>query len=127
LSSLGLAVLEHAQGDAGLQTEVLDGADHLGHLGEILVFRATPGSAHAEARGALVLGRLRCGDHFVERQQGFALGFGAVARGLRAIAAILRTAAGLDGEQRRALNLVGVEVLAVHLLRAKHQIHQGSW
>jgi hypothetical protein len=64
--------------------------------------------------------------HFVERQQGFALGFGVVACGLRAIAAILGTAAGLDGEQRRALNLVGVEVLAVHLLRTEDQIHQGK-
>ena len=47
---------------------------------------------------------------------------GVVARRLRAVAAVLRAAAGLDRQQRRQLHRVGREVLAVHLLRAEQQV-----
>jgi hypothetical protein len=45
-------------------------------------------------------------------------------RALRAIAAILGTAAGLDAEQARRLNMVRIEVGAVNALRPKHQIRE---
>src|SRR3989344_3470895 len=44
------------------------------------------------------------------------------ARGLRAITAILGTAAGLDGKQRRELDRVGVKMLPVRYLRLIHQV-----
>jgi hypothetical protein len=124
LSFSGLAFLEHAERDAGLHAERLDLAHHVEHAVEIVVLRPLPRGAHAEARGALGLGRLGGGDDFVERHQALALGIGVVARRLRAVAAILGATAGLDREQRRALNGVGIEMLAVHALGAPDQIHQ---
>src|SRR5580692_3632308 len=47
-------------------------------------------------------------------------------RALRAVAAVLRTAAGLDAEQARGLDVVGIEVAAMNALRAKHQIREGK-
>src|ERR1700686_4583021 len=43
-------------------------------------------------------------------------------RRLRAIRAIFRTSTGLDRQQRGELNRVGVEVFAMHSLRAKQQV-----
>jgi hypothetical protein len=45
-----------------------------------------------------------------------------MARGLRAIAAILGTAAGFDRQQRGELHRIRVEMFAVQLLRAEHQV-----
>jgi hypothetical protein len=72
------------------------------------------------------LAALGGGDHFLDGQQDFSRSRPVlVPCRLRAVAAILGTAAGLDREQRRELNLVGVEAFAVHLLRAVDEIHQG--
>jgi hypothetical protein len=57
----------------------LDLADHVEHRGEVLFFRAAPGGAHAEARGALGLGGAGVFEHFVEGQQGFLFEAGVVA------------------------------------------------
>src|SRR5262249_20873115 len=43
-------------------------------------------------------------------------------RTLRTVAAILRAAAGLDAEKARGLYAIGIEMPAMHGLRAKHQI-----
>ena len=43
-------------------------------------------------------------------------------RALRAIAAILGAAAGLDAEQARGLDMVRIEILTMKALRPKHQI-----
>ena len=43
-------------------------------------------------------------------------------RALRAIGAILRAAAGLDRQQGRDLDLVGVEMCAVHRLGLENQV-----
>jgi hypothetical protein len=45
---------------------------------------------------------------------------------LRAIAAILRAAAGLDAEQGRELDLVGRVVRAVDTLRLVEEVEQGQ-
>ena len=63
---------------------------------------AAPGRAHAEPAGALLLGGPGRRQHLVGRQQ--ALGFqpGLIALGLGAVAAILRAVAGFDRQQRGA-------------------------
>ena len=45
-------------------------------------------------------------------------------RALRAVTAILGAAAGLDAEQARGLDVVGIEMAAMDALRAKHQIRE---
>ena len=49
-----------------------------------------------------------------------------MARRLRAVAAVLRAAAGLDRQQRGALDAVGVEIFAVDCLRLEEQIVEGK-
>jgi len=43
---------------------------------------------------------------------------------LRAVTAIFRATAGLDAEQARRLDMIGVEVSAVNALRAENQIRE---
>ncbi len=124
LELFGLALAQHAERDAGLQAERLDRADHLGHGLQVVRLGATPGGAHAEALGAACLGGAGGGQHLVQRHQLFRFQAGVVARRLRAIAAVLGTAAGLDRQQARQLDAVGVEVGAVRLLGAGHQVHE---
>jgi predicted amidophosphoribosyltransferase len=62
-------------------------------------------------------------DDFLHLHQRLALGR-FVTRRLRAVVAVLRTAAGLDRDQRRALDFVRIEVLAMHLMRTEQQVHQ---
>jgi hypothetical protein len=127
LSFHGLAGLEHAERDAGLQTQRLHRGDHLGDARpDRLSFRPAPGGAHAEARGALVPGGFGGGDDIFGFQQGFLLDL-AMVRRLRAVAAILRAAAGLDRKQGGALHGIRVMVLAVHLLGAEHQVVEGQF
>ena len=45
-------------------------------------------------------------------------------RRLAAVAAVLRTAAGLDRKQPAHLHLVGIERGAVHALGAEKQVHE---
>ena len=96
--------------------------DHLDHLVEILVGRIAPGRPHAESRRALGLGRLRRLDHLVQRQQLLALQARVVFGALRAVGAVLGTGAGLDRQQGADLNPIGIEIRAVHRLRAKQQV-----
>ncbi|SAJ32771.1 Uncharacterised protein [Enterobacter cloacae] len=55
-----------------------------------------------------------------------ALGFetGFIAHALRAIFAVFRASPGFDRQQRADLNMTRIEVLAVHLLRLKHQLQE---
>ena len=118
--------LEHAEGDAGLHADGVDSAHHLDHGVELgAVAHLAPCRAHAEARGAgrLGLGRRR---HHLGRVHDLVAGqlhLGMVGR-LRAIAAILRTAAGLDRKQAGALDGVGVVMLAVNAAGAVDQVEQ---
>ncbi len=51
---------------------------------------------------------------------------GVIARGLRAIAAVLRAASGLDREQHAPLHLIGRVVLAMHGGGAEHKLGERS-
>jgi hypothetical protein len=104
----------------------LTARDHVGDAVQILVLRPAPGGAHAEAGGALVLGGLCGGDHFIGLQQGFLLDL-AMVRRLRAVAAILRAAAGLDREQGGTLHGIGIVMLPMYLLRPEQQIVEGQF
>ena len=92
---------------AGLQAQRLDRAHHLDHLLDVAVLGRAPGRAHAEARGAGRLGALR---GFAAPSSGVhqlgGLDAGVVVRRLRAVAAVLGAAAGLDRQQRGQLHVV---------------------
>src|SRR5207253_8915431 len=91
----------------------------------IAILRLAPGRAHAEAARAGSFRRLRLGDDCVEMHELLRFHAGLVSRALGTVGAILRTAAGLDGEKRGNLHLGGIEVQAVNALRAKYQL--GKW
>ncbi len=119
---LGLAFLQHAQCRTGLQTHGLDLLHHLQHRFQVALLGAAPGSAHAETAGSAFLGRPGRCQHFIQLQQVLVLDIGVIARRLRAVAAILGAAAGLDREQRADLHRIGVEIFTMHGLRAVDQI-----
>ena len=124
--ALRLGHAQHAEGDAGLQTERLDAGHHVRHRLQVAVFGAAPGGAHAVAGGAGFPGAPGLGQHLVFGHQLARFEPGVVARALRAVGAVLRAAAGLDAEQRRHLHLVRVEVAAMGSLRAEHQLGEGQ-
>ncbi len=124
LQLLGLAVFQHAQRHAGLQAQRLDGADHLGHGIQVMRLGTAPRGAHAESLGAARLRRARRGDYVLKRHQLVGVHAGVVVRGLRAVRAVLGTAAGLDRQQAGQLDHVRIEMGAVRLLRPVHQIHE---
>ena len=119
---LGLLGVEHAQGGAGFHAQGAYAADHFRDLCHIAVLRRPPGGAHAEARGAGGLGLRGFVQHILERHQFLRLQAGVVARGLRAVGAVFRAAAGLDRQQGGDLHLVRVEALAVDLSGFVHQV-----
>ena len=119
-----LAGGEHAERGAGFEPERLDAFDHGADRIEIAVLRLAPRRAHAEAAGAAGFRRARFVEHRVERHQLVGAHAGVVARALRAIGAVLRAAAGLDRQQRRNLHCAGVEIGAMHALRAEHQLRE---
>ena len=98
---LGLPVLQHAERRAGLQSQRLHAAHHVEHRVEVAILRTAPRGAHAEARRAGFLRAARRVEHRVEPEHGLVADAGVVARRLRAVAAVLGTAAGLDRQQRR--------------------------
>ena len=115
---------EHAERRTGLEPQRLDALDHGANAVEVAVLRLAPSRAHAEAAGAGRFCRARLGEHGVERHQLLGTHAGVVARALRAIGAILRTAAGLDRQQRRNLHFGGIEILPVRALRPEHQLRE---
>ena len=119
---IGLAGLEHAQRRAGFHAQSAHRLDHRHHLVEITLLGPAPCSAHAETRGAVFARGARRGHHLVHRQQVLVLDARLVSRRLRTITAVFGTAAGLDRQQRRQLDGIGVEIFTVHLLRAEQQI-----
>jgi hypothetical protein len=121
---LRLPGFEHAQRHAGLQAQGPDLAHHLGHFLHVALLRAAPGRAHAEAGRALGPGGLRSLHDLGQRHQLAGLDAGFEMGRLRAVAAILAAAAGLDRQQGGQLHFVRVEVLAVHLLGLVQQVHE---
>ncbi|KAG0919266.1 hypothetical protein G6F31_021182 [Rhizopus arrhizus] len=88
--------------------------------------RAAPGGAHAKALRAACLRGAGGGNHVRQRHQLVGVQPGVVVRRLRAIRAVLRTAAGLDRQQAGQLDGVRIEVGAVDLLGAMHQAGAGK-
>ena len=121
-----LLARQHAERGAGLETQRLDALDHGADGGKIAILGLAPGRAHAEARGAVDLGRARFGEHGLDRHQLLGLDAGIVLRRLRAIGAVLRAAAGLDRQQGRNLHLGRIEILPVCLRRLEHQFRKGQ-
>src|SRR5690348_10026659 len=104
LESLGLVSCEHAQRDAGLHTKRLNGLDHLTDAVEVLVLGRAPRGAHAEPRRSGVTRGLGLRNDIGKVHELGGLEAGFVERALRTIAAIFRTASGLDRQQRGNLD-----------------------
>jgi hypothetical protein len=123
---LGLAVLQETQRRARLETQRLHGLDHLEDGIEVALLRSAPRGAHAEAARAGSLRGLRGAEHvascisFESRPVVKRADCGAVA-------AVFRTAARLDGQQRRELHCIGVVMLPMHGLSTKQQIVKGQF
>ena len=119
---IGLVVGEHAQGHAGLEAHRLDPLDHRQDRIHVAVLGAAPSRAHAEALRTRGLCLARGFEHLLDHHQLGRLEVGLVACRLAAIAAILGTAAGLDRQQGRELDRVGIMILAVHALGPPEQV-----
>jgi hypothetical protein len=74
----------------------------------------------------LSLAALAAADDRLDIQQRLALGL-AVMRRLRAVAAVLGTAAGLDRQQGRQLDGIGGVILPMHFLGAEQQLVEGQF
>ena len=119
---LGLAILQHAERRAGLETQCLDLAHHRQHRFEVAVLGSAPRRAHAKTRRAGRPGRPRGSHHGIERKQLLADHLRVITRRLWAVTAILGTAAGLDRQQSRKLHRVRIVMRAVRLVRPAQQI-----
>lgn len=91
---------------------------------EISIFRNTPGRGHAEAGRPSFLCGLSGSGHLSSIHQTGGLHPGVIMGALRAIAAIFRTASGLDTEQGRGFDVVCIEILAVNAQCSKYQISE---
>src|SRR5439155_161804 len=105
-----------------LKAQRLDRAHPLGHLFEVFLLGAPPGSAHAKARGSVLLRRSCRREHRLERNERLVFDPGAVARRLRAVGTILGAPSSLDREQCGELHRVGIEVQAMDGLGAIEKI-----
>ena len=72
-------------------------------------------------RHARLAGR---GPDLLDRHQFLALQTRVVADALRAVGTVFRAGAGLDRQQRRQLDAVGIEMPAVDLLRGEDQVRE---
>jgi hypothetical protein len=118
----GMLRCQRAERDTRFHAETFDRVDHVADGIKIAIFWRAPGRGHAEARSAGIL-RALCGrNHIGATHQTGRFQAGRVMRALRAVAAVLRTAAGLDAEQARSFDVVWIEVLAMSALRLKHQV-----
>mmetsp|Transcript_33157 Transcript_33157/g.104889 ORF Transcript_33157/g.104889 Transcript_33157/m.104889 type:complete len:398 (+) Transcript_33157:209-1402(+) len=117
---------EHAQRGAALHAHLLHAGDHGQDVleGVLLPAELAPRGAHAEARGAGLLRAARRREHLVHLHLRRGLDEGLVLHGLRAVAAVLRAAARLDGDERALLHLARVEEHAVHARRLEYEVQQ---
>lgn len=124
-----LLSIDHAEGDAGLHAESTHALDHLGDVLEVGLPAAhvAPGSAHAEARAAVLLCYAGCLEHRVDVDHLGGLEPRAVARRLGAVAAVLAAAARLDIHEGAHLDGGGVVEAAVDGgLRGGQKRHMAS-
>ncbi|MPL79159.1 hypothetical protein SDC9_25034 [bioreactor metagenome] len=126
LQSRDLTGREHAQRHAGLEPQIGHAPHHVAEPVHVAVLGAAPGGPHAEALRAGGLGAPGGGQNLLRRHQFRRLHPGVVMGGLCAIAAIFGAAAGLDAEQARGFDRVGVEMRAVQGLGAMHEVGEGQ-
>ncbi|MOA11627.1 hypothetical protein D3C78_1315790 [compost metagenome] len=118
----GLLRGQHPKGHTGLHAEAAHPLDHLQYVGHVPLPGVAPGGPHAEAGRAVGPGLTGPLQHLFHFHQPLGLESGMIAGALGAILAILRTGAGLDGEQGADLHLVRIEMGAVNGLGLEHQI-----
>ena len=116
---IGLLRVQHTQCRARLQPLGTYPFDHVQHALEIFPLRVAPRRTHAETRGTGGLGSPGRLQHLLDIHQPLRLHAGVVMRALRTVAAILRTAAGLDAQQGTDLHGIGVETGPVDTLGTK--------
>ena len=126
LQPLCLVCGQHAERHASLHPERANAAHHIEHRVERLsVAHIPPGRAHAKTIGS--------GGFRARREREHGLGFHhiglveanlAMMRGLRAIGAILRAAAGLDAEEARLLDVADIVKMPMNAVRLCDQIEQ---
>jgi hypothetical protein len=122
LELLRLPWLQHPERRAGFHAESAHGLHHFRHALEVPLFRAPPCGTHAKPRRPFFTRRSRGREDLIDRHQCFVSHARVVARRLRAVTAILRATARLDGEERRELHAVGFEMLPVDRLRAIDEV-----
>lgn len=122
-----LLLIEHAKRATRLHPQGPDATNHLDNPFEFVTFGGfAPRRAHAEACSALGLRLSRLVKRVFDTQEGLALDAGLVMRGLRAIGAVFRAVAGLDAQERAALDGTGVVMCPMDGLGAVEQIGEGK-
>ena len=122
---LGLTEIEHPEGGAALEPERLDRADHLDDLVERrAVGRLPPRRADAEAVGAARPRPRRGGRDRGHAHQPGGLDTRVVVGRLWAVPAVLRAAAGLNAQERRALHDRRIVMAPVHAGRLVDEVEQ---
>ena len=116
------AVFQQAERAAGFQPERLHRAHHFADQGDIGRLRPAPCRTHAEAAGTARLGNFGFFHHFRHIQHFRFFHARVVMRRLRAIFAILRTAAGFNRQQGGQLDFLRIEILTVHAGGLEHQV-----
>ncbi|MCY1395526.1 hypothetical protein D9M71_104710 [compost metagenome] len=118
----GLLLIQATEGHAGFQAHGFHAFDHLQHVRHVLGRRMLPRRAHAEAGRTDGLGASGLFEDLLHLHQFLFFQAGVVVTGLRTIFAIFRAGAGLDRQQGRHLDAVGVEMRTVHRLRLEQQV-----
>ena len=128
LEFLGFRFSEFAEGDADFHAHVGDGADDVEDLLEPLgaIAHSAPGGTHAKAGGAAVAGGFGSLDDVAFLHESFGIDTGVVAGGLGAVGAVLRAAAGFDGEEGAELDLGGGPVFFVDGAGFLNEIEKGE-
>ncbi|MNZ55075.1 hypothetical protein D3C78_729930 [compost metagenome] len=118
----GLLLIQATEGHAGFQAHGFHAFDHLQHVRHVLGRRMLPRRAHAEAGRTDGLGASGLFEDLLHFHQLLFFQPGVVVAGLWTIFAIFRAGAGLDRQQGRHLDAVGVEMRTVHRLRLEQQV-----
>ena len=120
----GLPRRQHAQRHAGFEAHRAHALHDLDNRGHVAVLGIAPGRAHAEALRSGILGPRRRLQHFAHVHQLGCCHAAVRLDRLRAIAAVFRTAAGLDRQQGAQLDLIGRMVRPVHFGCTEQQLGQ---
>ena len=126
LELAGLGEAELPEGHADFHAELADFADGAEHLLEFCVTTAhpLPRRTHTEARGPILPRAPRHLQHGVGFHEAAGFDIRGVAGALRAVAAVLGAAAGLDREQGAKLHLVVTPMLQVGVAPALDEVEK---